>query len=232
MPAWSPDGRSIAFTSDRTGDFEVFVVPAAGGEPQNLSRNPGRGRRLDLARLVARRVVDPVPVRGQRPVVAGAIRQAGVRGGRDPHHRRPARRGRALRPATLRPAVRLVHRAAGGAGGAGHGPQRRVPVHPGCRRRPDCWPTSHPAPGRLDGAGSATPWSRFLAPALFFAAYFVAVALTTGIGWSIHLWLGAIAIAGIIGRPGRRARPGPGAPRSSIGRGRDGGPGIVLGPEP
>ena len=39
----------------------------------------------------------------------------------------------------------------------------------------------------------------FLVPALFFAAYFAAVAVTTGIGWSIHLWLGAIVIAGVIG---------------------------------
>jgi hypothetical protein len=39
----------------------------------------------------------------------------------------------------------------------------------------------------------------FLGPALFFATYFAAVALTTGIGWSIHLWLGAIVIAGVIG---------------------------------
>lgn len=39
----------------------------------------------------------------------------------------------------------------------------------------------------------------FLVPAVYFAFYFLTVALTSGIGWSIHLWLGSIVIAGVIG---------------------------------
>ena len=39
----------------------------------------------------------------------------------------------------------------------------------------------------------------FAIPAAFYAAYFATVQLTSGIGWTIHLWLGAIVIAGIIG---------------------------------
>lgn len=31
-PAWSPDGRTVYFVSTRTGLFDVFAVPAAGGE--------------------------------------------------------------------------------------------------------------------------------------------------------------------------------------------------------
>src|SRR3954466_4968042 len=31
MPVWSHDGKSIAFASDRYGNFDVFVIPAAGG---------------------------------------------------------------------------------------------------------------------------------------------------------------------------------------------------------
>ena len=39
----------------------------------------------------------------------------------------------------------------------------------------------------------------FLIPAIVFALYFAALMMTGGIGWTIHLWLGAIVIAGIIG---------------------------------
>jgi hypothetical protein len=39
----------------------------------------------------------------------------------------------------------------------------------------------------------------FLIPAIVFALYFATLMMTGGIGWSIHLWLGAIFIAGIIG---------------------------------
>src|SRR5512135_2522793 len=31
-PVWSHDGKSIAFSSDRYGNFDVFVMPAGGGE--------------------------------------------------------------------------------------------------------------------------------------------------------------------------------------------------------
>ena len=30
MPVWSHDGKYIAFASDRYGNFDVFVMPAAG----------------------------------------------------------------------------------------------------------------------------------------------------------------------------------------------------------
>ncbi|MBM3295798.1 MAG: peptidase S41, partial [Candidatus Aminicenantes bacterium] len=37
MPVWSPDGRKIAFASDRFGNFDVFVIPAEGGEARRLT---------------------------------------------------------------------------------------------------------------------------------------------------------------------------------------------------
>ncbi|GAB2764178.1 S41 family peptidase [Rhabdobacter roseus] len=37
MPVWSPDGKSIAFASDRYGNFDVFLIPATGGQPKRLT---------------------------------------------------------------------------------------------------------------------------------------------------------------------------------------------------
>ncbi len=45
--AWSPDGRLIAFSSNRTGDddnndnTDIFTVPSSGGEAKKLTTNPG-----------------------------------------------------------------------------------------------------------------------------------------------------------------------------------------------
>ena len=36
-PVWSHDGRSIAFASDRYGNFDVFVMPASGGAATRLT---------------------------------------------------------------------------------------------------------------------------------------------------------------------------------------------------
>lgn len=37
MPVWSPDGKSIAFASDRYGNFDVFVMPAEGGTARRIT---------------------------------------------------------------------------------------------------------------------------------------------------------------------------------------------------
>src|SRR6478672_6375669 len=36
-PRFSPDGKWIAFTSNRTGNNDVFVMPSTGGEPRQLT---------------------------------------------------------------------------------------------------------------------------------------------------------------------------------------------------
>ena len=36
-PAWSPDGRTIVFQSDRSGHWDIWTVPAKGGEPRPLT---------------------------------------------------------------------------------------------------------------------------------------------------------------------------------------------------
>jgi Tol biopolymer transport system component len=39
-PLWSPDGRKIAFRSQRDGNFEIYVMNADGSGQRNLSRSP------------------------------------------------------------------------------------------------------------------------------------------------------------------------------------------------
>jgi WD40-like Beta Propeller Repeat len=41
-PEWSPDGRKIAFLSDRDGEFDIFVMDADGSNQTSLTPGPGR----------------------------------------------------------------------------------------------------------------------------------------------------------------------------------------------
>ena len=38
-PIWSPDGKQIAFSSDRNGNFDVYLVAAEGGAAQRITTN-------------------------------------------------------------------------------------------------------------------------------------------------------------------------------------------------
>ena len=38
-PVWSPDGKQIAFASDRNGNFDVYLVSAEGGVPTRVTTN-------------------------------------------------------------------------------------------------------------------------------------------------------------------------------------------------
>ena len=95
MPVWSHDGKSIAFASDRNGNFDVFVMPSTGGTPVRITYNSagdfpydfspdskqvlfGSGRNVQAANV---RFYSPglfkntyaVPVTGGRPMlVSGA----------------------------------------------------------------------------------------------------------------------------------------------------------------
>ena len=41
QPAWSPDGSKIAFTSDRDGNDEIYVMKADGAGPVRLTDHSG-----------------------------------------------------------------------------------------------------------------------------------------------------------------------------------------------
>jgi len=38
---WSPDGKTLAFTGQRDGDFDIYTIPAAGGEETRLTTAKG-----------------------------------------------------------------------------------------------------------------------------------------------------------------------------------------------
>jgi TolB protein len=42
-PAWSPDGREIAFASNRAGNHKIYVMAADGSDPRLIADTPGRG---------------------------------------------------------------------------------------------------------------------------------------------------------------------------------------------
>jgi Tol biopolymer transport system component len=41
LHGWSPDGKYLIYTAERNGDFDIYRIPAAGGEEVNLTKNKG-----------------------------------------------------------------------------------------------------------------------------------------------------------------------------------------------
>ena len=139
FPAFSPDGRSVAYSSDRSGRFEIYRRTAGLGRP----RDPAHDRRPaePLPRLVARRRDDrlprqerrrrlarPRPRRGSAP--ADDVRLAALLLSRRQGARLRVGVGRRLRRELARraPAVRPLDRPAGrrtAAAPHGGGPSER-----------------------------------------------------------------------------------------------------------
>jgi len=44
---WSPDGRFIAYTSDRRGKFDIWVQQIRGGDPIQITKGPGQNWQPD-----------------------------------------------------------------------------------------------------------------------------------------------------------------------------------------
>ena len=41
QPSWSPDGSKVAFTTNRDGNADVYIMDADGSSPANLTNDPG-----------------------------------------------------------------------------------------------------------------------------------------------------------------------------------------------
>jgi Tol biopolymer transport system component len=199
MASWSPDGSTIAFTSNRTGDFEVYTMPAAGGEATNLSRNPGASDGWARPEWSPDGSTIVYPTEGNTPfwredfirhgfgaagvliaatVLAGAFVYLRRRYGRLPVGSYAVVIGVPLAMATvLSDEYRLLP-----------GIVLAALITELVVWR---WPAGA---SRVGDAIVA-----FLVPAVVFALYFATIGLTDGLGWTIHLWLGAIFTAGIIG---------------------------------
>jgi Tol biopolymer transport system component len=74
-PSWSIDGRWIYFGSDRTGDWQIWRVPSAGGDPVKITRGGGLepvvswdGRRVYYAKERPVEGIWEVPLEGGQEV--------------------------------------------------------------------------------------------------------------------------------------------------------------------
>jgi Tol biopolymer transport system component len=80
-PSYSQDGRWIYFTSLRSGQFEVWKMPAEGGDATQVTRGGGRmpvespdGKTLYYAQLLPEKGVWKMPVQGGEAVqVTGPV---------------------------------------------------------------------------------------------------------------------------------------------------------------
>jgi serine/threonine protein kinase len=44
---WSPDGSFVAYSSDRSGKFDIWVQPVSGGDPVQITKGPGQNWQPD-----------------------------------------------------------------------------------------------------------------------------------------------------------------------------------------
>src|SRR5947207_7952460 len=81
-PRFSPDGRWIAFTSNRYGNNDVFVVPATGGAPRRLTFHTGNDEVVGWSRDSQRVLFRAAHGDGAFPNVA-TLYEVPIAGGRE-----------------------------------------------------------------------------------------------------------------------------------------------------
>ena len=196
MPAWSPDGRSIAFISNRDGNQEVYLVSADGGTETNLTRTPESDEWISAdawtpdGSLI---ILTSAPIASGENPLALPIGAAGII------------LLSVVLAALLLVAIRVDRFTAGSV---------TVVLTVGIAIVAGI-SDEYEFIAAAAVAGLATDllvaWLRrsrpawleraltFAAPALFMVAYFVALALTGTLGWTIPLVISGVALAGTSG---------------------------------
>ena len=196
FPAWSPDGMTLAFVASERGVSDIYVINAEGGRPRNLTHS---------------HALEPAaPV--WSPDGASILFSAGGRGpGSDAATAQSLTVAGVVLQSLLMVAVLLLI-------------GRRWPLPLGACTLllgangllmtvfNDRHELALPAIvagiaadlllrrlGPRSGDGRGFAWFAFVVPVLWFALYFAILQRSTGLDWSIHLWLGAIVLSGIAG---------------------------------
>ncbi len=193
---WSPDGKKIAFTSDRDHNDEVYVMNADGSHQVNLSNDPGaEDGSSGIAWSTANKILYTVqphaavnPFLSQDLGLASILLQTTILMGIVllllRHWLLPF--GTLTLMFTINSALISVltdqYPFVLSALGAGLLADLLIWWLKPTRTRPVAFRVT-----------------AFLIPFVFYGLYFVVLSLTKGISWSIHLWMGSIVLAGIIG---------------------------------
>src|SRR5262249_25842608 len=91
LPVFSPDGSQIAFSSNRHGSYDVFVVPVRGGKPKRLTFDSASdyvcgwspdGKQV-LFSSNSGTAFPPTPELYSVPVEGGRVRRVGVGEGKE-----------------------------------------------------------------------------------------------------------------------------------------------------
>ena len=200
LPAWSPDRRQIGFYSNRDdGHEQLYVANADGSGPRNLTQSTSmfiaswtagwmpngrgiayaaRGNPPYTATPFVRQALGAAGIIVQTALLMGLV-LLGLRGGTLPVGSLTLILGlNALLLSVLNDQYVLIP----GAILAGVlGDFLLWRLRPSITRSDSL---------RLFSVG---------VPVIVYSCYFLALQLTGGIGWSIHLWLGSIVVAGIVG---------------------------------